>query len=110
MPHPELQQEQAYVDAAYERLDEIRASAKERAPAWARESTRVPGHQYDRDVSVRVALYRAERLDIGDESLVFGRTDADDGPRLYVGRRNVHSSENEPLVIDWRVPAAEPLY
>ena len=110
MPHPELHQEQAYVDAAYERLDEIRAQAKQRAATWARESTRVPGHQYDRDVSVRVALYRAEQLDIGDESLIFGRTDADDGARLYVGRRNVHSRENEPLVIDWRVPAAEPFY
>lgn len=65
---------------------------------------------YERDVGVRVVLHRAESLDIGDESLCFGRTDAAEGDTYYIGRRAVFSDRHDPLVIDWRVPAAEPFY
>src|SRR5258708_10919541 len=83
--HPELDTEQAYIDAAYDRLDQIRDSAKRRAAALARESTNMPGQRYDLDVRVRVALDRAESLDIGDESSHFPRIDAADHKRRYVG-------------------------
>lgn len=108
--HPEHDAEQAYIDQAYERLDELRAQAFERAAQHARETTRMFGQGYDRDVSVGVALKRAAELDVGDESIIFGRTDAATGERYYIGRRNVAGADNEPLVIDWRVPAAEPFY
>jgi len=108
--HPEHDTEQAYIDRAYERLDKLREKAMERAAEHARESTRMFGQGYDRDVSVGVALKRAAELDIGDESIIFGRTDATAGERYYIGRRNVAAEDNTPLVIDWRVPAAEPFY
>ncbi|MCA1834308.1 MAG: ATP-binding domain-containing protein [Actinomycetota bacterium] len=108
--HPEQEAEQRYIDAAYRRLDETREKAKQRAAQHARESTTMPGQQYDRDVSVRVALLRAQSLDIGDESIIFGRTDATSDERYYIGRRNVFGEQHEAMVIDWRVPAAEPFY
>lgn len=108
--HPELEAEQAYVDHAYDRLDEIRAEAKRRAEAHGRERGPTLAGVYERDVAVRVALYRAESLDVGDESLCFGRTDDETGERHYIGRRAIFDVEHHPLVIDWRVPAAEPFY
>src|SRR5205085_4553048 len=42
--------------------------------------------------------------------LVFGRTDAADGDRRYIGRLAISDEDNEPLVVDWRAPAAEPFY
>jgi DNA helicase IV len=108
--HPEHTAEQGYIDGAYGRLDEIRAAAVARAARIGREASgRTPGSVYDRDVGVRVGLYRAEQLDIGDESLIFGRTDGTE-ERYYVGRRAVFDQRHEPMVIDWRVPAAEPFY
>jgi len=109
--HPEQKAEQAYIDRAYERLSEMRAEADRRAQAVydiGRGGT--PQSRYERDVTVAVSLERARHLDIGGESLIFGRIDHTAGECYYVGRRAVFSVEREPLVIDWRVPAAEPFY
>jgi len=63
-----------------------------------------------RDAFMRAGLYRSEELALGDEPLVFGRVDRRDGERLYVGRTAVYDETYEPLVIDWRAPAAEAFY
>lgn len=108
--HPELADEQAYIEAAYTRLEQIRDDAAARAARDA--GTKVTSFQmvYERDVAVRTALERARSLQIGDEGLCFGRTDHDDGARFYIGRRAVFDERHEPLVIDWRVPSAEPFF
>ena len=49
-------------------------------------------------------------LDAEHEGLVFGRLDRTDGEIRYVGRIGVRDVDYEPLVIDWRAPAAEPFY
>ena len=49
-------------------------------------------------------------LDGEHEGLVFGRLDRTDGEVRYVGRIGVRDDDYEPLVIDWRAPAAEPFY
>ena len=48
-------------------------------------------------------------LDAEHEGLVFGRLDRTDSEVRYVGRIGVRDDDYEPLVIDWRAPAAEPL-
>ena len=56
---------------------------------------------------------RLTQLDIGDASLVFGRIDHDAdgfGDSLYIGRIGVWDRSQEPIVVDWRAPAAEPFY
>jgi DNA helicase IV len=127
----ELEAEQQHVDRVYSRVAAAARSASRIA---------VDGHQrgqaqnvgrvrdeeqtglYERDVLVFAAARRIAELDAEHEGLVFGRLDSDQGDetgaartaaeldKLYVGRIGVRDAEYEPLVIDWRAPAAEPFY
>ncbi|MGH9278338.1 MAG: HelD family protein [Acidimicrobiales bacterium] len=65
---------------------------------------------FERDVRVDVTERRLAALRDADAGLVFGRMDLDDGESLYVGRVAISDEQNEPLVVDWRAPAAEPFY
>jgi hypothetical protein len=70
---------------------------------------------FERDVLVFTAARRIAELEAEHEGLVFGRLDSSKAPgtalqKLYVGRLGVRDAEYEPLVIDWRAPAAEPFY
>ena len=65
---------------------------------------------YERDVFAFQAAQRLAVLDAEHEGLVFGRLDRTDGEIRYVGRIGVRDADYEPLVIDWRAPAAEPFY
>src|SRR5579871_1553490 len=111
MAHPDLGAEQAHIDYAYERLDMMRSSALERlreAFGQGRGGT----HQVrnDRDVIVRSSLARLQQLEIGQEALVFGRIDREGGESFHIGRLAVSDADQEPLVVDWRAPVAEPFY
>jgi len=108
--HPAFDAEQAFIDRAYGRLEVIRTEAVDRAAAHA--AQRQTGFQaaYERDVAVQIASERAASLDIGDQSLVFGRIDHETDDLYYIGRRAVFDETYRPLVIDWRVPSAEPFY
>src|SRR6201996_5817248 len=64
----------------------------------------------ERDVVVRTSLARLEQLDIGRQPLTFGRIDEVQGERFYIGRMGVSGRDQEPLVVDWRAPVAEPFY
>jgi DNA helicase IV len=78
----------------------------------------------ERDIRVRTSLNRLEQLQLGRESLVFGRIDrreSDDHrpesfsaiptPEVFhIGRLAVADEDLEPLVVDWRAPIAEPFY
>nr|WP_211216495.1 AAA family ATPase [Actinoplanes globisporus] len=89
--------EQALVARMYDRLDaeadEIRAELEgrpdpERAAALRR----------------RLAALRG-----AEHGLVFGRIDRVDGTSLHIGRRGLRV-DGEPLLVDWRAPAAAPFY
>ena len=88
----------------------------------------------ERDALVYLAAKRRHDLDRQFEGLVFGRLDldhsgtvaaggaasggvpataelsADDLEARYIGRLGVRDDDYEPLVIDWRAPAAAPFY
>src|SRR3954454_11143236 len=69
----------------------------------------------ERDVADSVTRRRLAALDIGPAPLVFGRIDRtqDFDPadrRFYIGRLAVNDEQQEPLVVDWRAPVAEPFY
>ncbi len=66
--------------------------------------------RFERDVRVEATERRLAALREADAGLVFGRIDRQDGERLYIGRVAISDEHNEPLVIDWRAPAAEPFY
>lgn len=109
--HPELFAEQRYLDHAYERLAEMREAAKS-----AMEDVLDLGRggtfqsRTERDVVVRNSLARLDQLDIGEQPLCFGRTDATSGETYYIGRMGVSGRSQEPLIIDWRARVAEPFY
>jgi DNA helicase IV len=114
--HPDLQDEQAYIDKAYGRLEAMRQAAADRRDAALVQSK---GGTFqartERDIVVRSALHRLEQLDIGREPLCFGRIDEqpDNGhgaDTFYIGRLAVSDADQEPLVVDWRAPIAEPFY
>ncbi|MDO2970288.1 RNA polymerase recycling motor ATPase HelR [Mycobacteroides abscessus] len=110
----ELQAEREYIAGLYERLDAERARVKGRY----RSALRGPvdqqngGAMAERDDEVRALARQAQRLDIADDGLCFGRLDAITGERSYVGRIGLldESNDYEPLLIDWRAPAAQAFY
>ncbi len=64
---------------------------------------------FERDALVFNANKRRATLEMQYEGLVFGRLDLAHDIR-YVGRLGVRDDDYEPLVIDWRAPAAAPFY
>jgi DNA helicase IV len=110
-PHPELEAEQAYIDHAYECVDQ----ARQRVLALRNLRSVGPGgtHQarYESDVVEETIRARLAQLEFGDVALVFGRIDpADADERFYIGRIAVADETQEPVVVDWRAPIAEPFY
>ncbi|MGI9033922.1 MAG: HelD family protein [Acidimicrobiales bacterium] len=110
-PPDELASEQAVIDHAYTRIDAMREQALKVADGLF-DSGAGGTHQarLERDVRLHVTERRLGELRVGDAPLCFGRTDHDDGERLYIGRIAVSDEANDPLVVDWRAPAAEPFY
>jgi len=103
----EIALEQELVDRAYARLEAMRERARIFAAQAASNSASAGP---ERDVMVDTSLRRAQQLNIGDESLVFGRIDNADRSTIHVGRVAVYDEEHEPLVTDWRAPASIPFY
>lgn len=103
--------EQDFVDAAYERLDALRASYRDRqgrihsthgvgnAQAWT-EREALSAHLGE----------MAARLEGVEERLVFGRLDMVDSSTRHVGRLSLSHEDGTPLLVDWRAPAARPFY
>ena len=111
MAHPDLTAEQDHIDLAYERLDAMRASSLERLrEAFGQGRGGTHQDRNDRDVIVRGSLARLQHLEIGQEALVFGRIDREGGEAFHIGRLAVSDVDQEPLVVDWRAPVAEPFY
>ena len=108
--HPDLASEQAHIDRAYERVAALRATATALLESVFRQRGGTPQSFAERDVLVRTTLQRLEQLELGTESLCFGRIDREDAEAFHIGRLAVSSEDQEPLVVDWRAPVAEPFY
>lgn len=114
--HPEFAAEQAYLNWAYECLETMRSAA--RVLQYSIETGPGGTHQarFERDVVEDRAMDRLSKLQIGGESLMFGRIDClgDGGPgsgeRFYIGRLPVSDREQNPVIVDWRAPMAEAFY
>jgi DNA helicase IV len=107
----ELESEQAYIDRAHRCLDE----ARRRVLRLRGLTTVGPGgtHQarVEGEVVEETIRNRLVQLDVGDAALVFGRIDPEDtAERFYIGRVAVADEHQEPVVVDWRAPVAEPFY
>jgi DNA helicase IV len=97
---PELAAEQAHIDHAYACLDWMHARAYELL------RTTDP-----KELDLVHALRRRVRsLADGGRALCFGRIDLDSAECFHIGRRHVEDAAGDPVVIEWRAPAAMPFY
>ena len=107
----EMQAEQRHVDRVHERLEVMREHARAyEAEGHRRALFGNEGGLVERDAIVYQATAWLRRLDAQEEGLVFGRLDLDDGEARHIGRIGVRDEDYEPLVVDWRAPAAAAFY
>ncbi|MFB6672121.1 HelD family protein [Streptomyces sp. NPDC056390] len=106
----ELATEQQHLDLVYTHLDAQRARlADDLRTAFAPPGG---GHaaRTERDTIAAERAAQAARLEKAENGLCFGRLDLVDGESRYVGRLGVTDEHHEPVLLDWRTPAARPFY
>ena len=111
--HPDLTAEQAYIDRAYECLEDARTTASRLKGMVEVGVGGTEQARFEREVIFDTVAHRLTQLHLGDAALCFGRIDRDPdegGETFYIGRLAVSDDQQEPLVIDWRAPVAEPFY
>ncbi|GIG61758.1 hypothetical protein Lfu02_61300 [Longispora fulva] len=107
----ELAAEQQIVDTVYARLAQVRADAAEVDQEGHNRARSGPvGGLVERDAMVHLADRRMKGLDAAYEGLVFGRLDLDDQSGFHLGRLGLRDEHLEPLLVDWRAPAAAAFY
>jgi DNA helicase IV len=108
-----LAAEQQYVSGLHRRLDDIRAHVVGRLAEALAGQAHNPQAVGEREAAVQLYTERIVALDAADAGLCFGRLDRreDDVPR-YIGRIGLptENGREEPLLVDWRAPAAQPFY
>ena len=105
MPHPELADEQRYVDEAYRCLEAMRART-----ARVAELEDSAAQATDWEAAQWHLRRRLASLDTEVPGLSFGRLDDEDDATWYVGRRHVEDDAGNPVVVDWRADVATPFY
>jgi DNA helicase IV len=113
--HPELADEQAYVDHAYECLERTKASAWRLRDLNEADLGGTFQARFERNAFDEALVKRLADLDLGDAALVFGRIDRyaespDAVESFHIGRLAVADENSDPVVVDWRAPVAEPFY
>jgi DNA helicase IV len=105
-------QEQAYVSMLYTHLDGLRDRASGRLAATLRQAGGTPQARTERDVNAVMYTQRIAQLDAAENGLCFGRIDFHNGEPRYIGRMGIRdeADDYEPLLLDWRAPAARPFY
>lgn len=107
----EIASEQRHVDRVYARLTQLRASAaRSEQEGYRQAGVGNFGALVERDAMVFHHARRRHVLDAEHEGLVFGRLDLRAGTILHVGRLGIRGEHAEPLLIDWRAPAAAAFY
>ncbi len=120
--HPDLADEQAYIDHAYDCLEQSRAVAWKLRDLSEADLGGTFQARFERNAFDEALVKRLTDLDLGKAALVFGRIDrhaiGDDGRPVghgelegfHIGRLAVADADANPIVIDWRAPVAEPFY
>ncbi len=110
--HTDVVEEQRYVSMLYTHLDRLRDQARDRLDAVLLQKGGTPAERSDRDASATLYTEQLETLNAVESGLCFGRLDLGDGESRYVGRIGLFDDTDgyDPLLIDWRAPAARPFY
>jgi hypothetical protein len=100
--HSAIAEEQSFLDVATARRDRLAEQLQAELAAEALDET-----ERSRQ---RVLRRQFEELSRAQDGLVFGRLDGLDGAVRHVGRVGIRDDNTDPLVVDWRAPAARPFY
>ena len=108
----EIGREQEYVSMLYDRLDGMREQAARRLDEELRHTGGTQQARSQRDSTVAMYADQVEQFSAVESGLCFGRLDGDDGAVRYIGRIGIFDSSGDydPLLMDWRAPAARPFY
>ncbi|MDQ3762409.1 MAG: AAA family ATPase [Actinomycetota bacterium] len=119
---PDVAAEQDYLTMLYQHLDERRRYTMQRlAEVLKSPTTGTPQALSERDAAAAMYTEQLATLDGVEQGLCFGRldldghdgdSDSDGDERRYIGRLGLldEKRDYQPLLIDWRAPAARPFY
>ena len=110
MTHPEIEAEQSYIDRAHRLLEQARDRARKLRGMVEVSRGGTTQARYERDAIEGSIQNRLGQLQLGSASLIFGRIDLDSHDQFHIGRLAVAAEQQEPVVVDWRAPVAEPFY
>jgi DNA helicase IV len=104
--------EQRHVSMLYDKLDELRRQTRQRLATTLRQTGGTPQARTERDISTTMYTDKLAQLSAVENGLCFGRLDLDGGETFHIGRIGLFDEDNEyePLLMDWRAPAARPFY
>tara|TARA_B100001146_G_scaffold215042_1_gene216950 strand:- start:4268 stop:6373 length:2106 start_codon:yes stop_codon:yes gene_type:complete len=108
--HPEIEAEQSYIDRAHRLLEQARDRARKLRGMVEVSRGGTTQARYERDAIEGSIQNRLGQLQLGSASLIFGRIDLDSHDQFHIGRLAVADEQQEPVVVDWRAPVAEPFY
>src|SRR4051812_50128849 len=113
--HPDLADEQAYIDHAYDCLEQSRKAAWRLRDLNEADLGGTFQARFERNAFDEALLKRLADLDLGDAALVFGRIDRyaetpSATEAFHIGRLAVADEQSEPIVVDWRGPPPPPLF
>ncbi|WP_436838134.1 HelD family protein [Nocardia amamiensis] len=110
----ETEQEQAYLSVLYDRLDEMRAYARNRLRTVLLETGGTPQARSERESFTQLYSEDLAKYDAAEHGLCFGRIDLDGDQEeyRYIGRLGIldEKDDYESLLLDWRAPLARPFY
>jgi DNA helicase IV len=108
----EISREQQYIGRLYERVDALREQASARLALALAQDGGTAQSRLDRDAAISGYSEQLARLDAADSGLCFGRLDLRTRECLHIGRIGLRneSGDGEPLLLDWRAPAARAFY
>ncbi|MEV6301532.1 ATP-binding domain-containing protein [Actinoplanes sp. NPDC051861] len=106
----DIDSEQAYLTALYQRLDQLREQADTRLRAILLEAGGTPQGRAQREATRSHYAEQLAQFNSVENGLCFGRLDFASSEPRYIGRLGLFDRDRDPLLVDWRAPAARPFY
>ncbi|MGC5361082.1 HelD family protein [Streptomyces sp. DT24] len=112
MSSSEIAYEQDHLDTLQARAEALREDAHHQLAAVLRETGGTRQGRLEREAAATRYAAQVARYDAARNGLCFGRLDLRTGDRYYIGRVGLpaESPDDDPLLLDWRAPAARPFY